>query len=612
MNQLEGNGNDEKSTIDDTQAMNSKGIEQNKGDMQRVRDLLLGDNRDVVTSPVEQDARRIVSEVFSEALFDRQKKDGSVDQVILPIVENSVENSISNHREQFIGYLYPLVGSLVRKSVTAFITEFLEKTNELIENSFTIKGLKWRYRAWRTGVSFSEYAASQTFQFRVKQVLLIHRKTGLLLKSVALDHQLNENADIVSSMLGAINDFVSDTFTSEKVNDEQNLGVVKTENFTLLIKQGPYALLVAAINGNTSPHYNDQLDSTLEHIHRLYLDELVAFEGDDLPFENCEKPLKDCLVSELKPEIEANQKRPWIAIILSLAGLSGMVYYIVLWWLNENLIAEIKQTNTPPGIVIRSIQQDGVKGIELHVLRDPQAIPTTEWLQKFDLEQHTLNIHQEYYFSADPVIIQLRAEQVLEKFPLITVAWNGGTLSLRGELSITEYNELQKDLDSILAFKNNFTLDTKGVAIAQEKLNEVANQQQMLFQKALTEIQKAQFDFPVASAELDATQVEKTSQLADDLEDLLLLASINQYSLGIIIIGTADSLGASSANDEISQTRAEYVKSLLIENGIDNREIMAVGIGKIELEQVATTARKVLINVVYHQNTLVHTEQKGN
>jgi outer membrane protein OmpA-like peptidoglycan-associated protein len=612
MNQLEGNGNDEKSTIDDTQAMNSKGIEQNKGDMQRVRDLLLGDNRDVVTSPVEQDARRIVSEVFSEALFDRQKKDGSVDQVILPIVENSVENSISNHREQFIGYLYPLVGSLVRKSVTAFITEFLEKTNELIENSFTIKGLKWRYRAWRTGVSFSEYAASQTFQFRVKQVLLIHRKTGLLLKSVALDHQLNENADIVSSMLGAINDFVSDTFTSEKVNDEQNLGVVKTENFTLLIKQGPYALLVAAINGNTSPHYNDQLDSTLEHIHRLYLDELVAFEGDDLPFENCEKPLKDCLVSELKPEIEANQKRPWIAIILSLAGLSGMVYYIVLWWLNENLIADIKQTNTPPGIVIRSIQQDGVKGIELHVLRDPQAIPTTEWLQKFDLEQHTLNIHQEYYFSADPVIIQLRAEQVLEKFPLITVAWNGGTLSLSGELSITEYNELQKDLDSILAFKNNFTLDTKGVAIAQEKLNEVANQQQMLFQKALTEIQKAQFDFPVASAELDATQVEKTSQLADDLEDLLLLASINQYSLGIIIIGTADSLGASSANDEISQTRAEYVKSLLIENGIDNREIMAVGIGKIELEQVATTARKVLINVVYHQNTLVHTEQKGN
>ena len=223
-----------------------------------------------------------------------------------------------------------------------------------------------------------------------------------------------------------------------------------------------------------------------------------------------------------------------------------------------------------------------------------------------------MNIHQEYYFSADPLIIQLRAKQVLEKFPLITVAWNGGTLSLRGELSITEYNELQKDLDSILAFKNNFTLDTKGVAIAQEKLNEVANQQQMLFQKALTEIQKAQFDFPVASAELDATQVEKTSQLADDLEDLLLLASINQYSLGIIIIGTADSLGASSANDEISQTRAEYVKSLLIENGIDNREIMAVGIGKIELEQVATTARKVLINVVYHQNTLVHTEQKGN
>ena len=612
MSQLKGLGEGNSNTMEPHQNDDSKGVEGDNEDMQRVRDLLLGNNRDVITSPVEQDARRIVSDVFSEALFDRQKKDGSVDQVILPIVENSVENSINNHREQFVGYLYPLVGSLVRKSVTAFISEFLEKTNELIENSFTAKGLKWRYKAWRTGVSFSEYAASQTFKFRVRQVLLIHRETGLLLKSVAQDHQLNENADLISSMLGAINDFVSDSFTPDKVNDQQNLGVVKTDDFTLLIKQGPYALLVAAVSGNTSPHFNVQLQNTLEHIHRLHLDELVAFEGDDLPFEDCEKPLRDCLVSELRPELEAKKKRPWIAIILSLIGLSGLAYYIGLWWLNEKLITDIQQTQTPAGLMLHSAKQNSVNGIELHVLRDPNAISVEQWLEQFDIGQRKTVIKQKSYFSAEPQIVQQRINSVLAEFSDINMTWSDTTLSLYGTVSVVEYNRLSQRLDAVLGFIDNYTLNTQALSIRQSETVDSRNQQQQLFESALANIQQVQFDFSVATTKLDTDQIEAVKKLADNIKNLMLLAQINQYNLGIIIVGTADSLGASLANDEISQMRAEHVKSVLIEQGIDSEEMMAVGIGKVELKQIATSARKVLINVVYHQNTLGHTNTKVN
>jgi outer membrane protein OmpA-like peptidoglycan-associated protein len=612
MSQLKGQGEDNSNTMEPRKTDDSRPVEQDEEDMQRVRDLLLGNNRDVITSPVKQDARRIVSDVFSEALFDRQKKDGSVDQVILPIVENSVENSISNHREQFVGYLYPLVGSLVRKSVTAFITEFLEKTNELIENSFTAKGLKWRYKAWRTGVSFSEYAASQTFQFRVRQVLLIHRETGLLLKSVAQDHQLNDNADIISSMLGAINDFVNDSFTPDKTHDEQNLGVVKTDNFTLLIKQGPYALLVAAVSGNTSPHFNERLQSALEHIHRFYLDELVAFQGDDLPFDSCEKPLRDCLVSELKAELEEKQKRPWIAIALSLIGLSCLAYYIVLWWLNESLINQIETAQTPAGIVLRSAEQNGVKGIELDALRDPNAMSVEQWLEQFDLGQREINIKQELYFSAEPQIVQQRVESILAEFSGLNATWTDKTLSLNGTLSVPEYNNLKQRIHAVLGFTSAYTLNTQPLNIKQAETVDSRSQQQLLFQNALADIQQIQFDFPIATAELDNDQIEKVHRLAGEIKNLMLLAQINQFDLGIIVVGTADSLGASVANDEISQKRAEHVKSVLVEQGLDSSEIMAVGIGKIELKKISTTARKVLINVVYHQNTLGHTATKVN
>lgn len=164
-------------------------------EMQRLRSLILGENNSQVTSTVKDNAREIVGEVVIEALHDRQKRGDGLDNVLVPIVEKSVQKSVSNHSEQFVGYLYPLVGRLVRKSVTAFLSEFLEKTNELIENSFTLKGIAWRFKAWQAGISFSRYVASQTFVFRVEQVFLIHKETGILLNSVERSSDDGTDAD---------------------------------------------------------------------------------------------------------------------------------------------------------------------------------------------------------------------------------------------------------------------------------------------------------------------------------------------------------------------------------------------------------------------------------
>ena len=125
----------------------------------------------MITDTVTAQAREIVSQVLAEALHDRQTKDGAIDKVLLPIVENTVEHSVTHHSDRLISSLYPLMGSLVRKSVGAFLSDFIEKTNQLIEHSFTIKGLKWRFKAWQAGVSFTNYVVSQTYNYRVEHVL---------------------------------------------------------------------------------------------------------------------------------------------------------------------------------------------------------------------------------------------------------------------------------------------------------------------------------------------------------------------------------------------------------------------------------------------------------
>jgi hypothetical protein len=334
------NASDPKATVDDAQQM------------RLIRELLLGEQGQYVKHALRDNAREIVSDVFSEALYDRQKLDGSVNKVILPLVEKSVEHSVANHSEHMVGALYPLVGSLVRKSVTAFITDLLEKTNSLIENSFTIKGLKWRLQARQAGVSFSQYVATQTFAFRVEQVFLIHRETGLLLNTVSSGLQNTADADLVSSMLTAINDFVSDSFTKTADKIEQQLDVVKTDDFTLLLAQGPKAILVAAISGNVPQKVANQLQLTLEEIHRLFGRELAQFKGDASIFIDSEHQLRDCLISELKPQVEQHKKRPWLAWILLCFALLGGGYLAIIRWQAHDILNQITSIDKQPGIIL--------------------------------------------------------------------------------------------------------------------------------------------------------------------------------------------------------------------------------------------------------------------
>lgn len=268
--------------------------------LDKVRTLILGENSYLVTDVIKKEARNIVGDVLTEALHDRQKKDGSVNKILLPLVEDSVQHSVTHHSDKLVSSLYPLMGSLVRKSVTAFLTDFMEKTNQLIDSSFTVKGLKWRFKAHQAGVSFSEYVASKTFVYRVEHVFLIHRETGLLLNSVDLNKAGKSDADLISAMLTAINDFVGDSFIESKDGIKEQLQTVTTDNFNLLIKPGPSALVVAAVTGNPPQQVNDQLQLTLEDIHNLYNDELNQFKGDNQSFINAENILRDCLLSQQK------------------------------------------------------------------------------------------------------------------------------------------------------------------------------------------------------------------------------------------------------------------------------------------------------------------------
>ena len=74
--------------------------------LEQVRTLLLGKDNSRITDSLRKDARKIVAEVITEALHDRQQKDNSVDKVLQPFVEDSVQTSVAHNREQMVTSLY--------------------------------------------------------------------------------------------------------------------------------------------------------------------------------------------------------------------------------------------------------------------------------------------------------------------------------------------------------------------------------------------------------------------------------------------------------------------------------------------------------------------------
>ena len=566
--------------------------------LETLRQILVNQKVEECVSELHADSRKMVSEVLSEALHDREKQDGSVHRIIQPIVAKSVEKSLTNQRTEFIGYLYPLVGSLVRKSVTVFFTDFIEKTNEIIENSFTAKGIKWRINAWRAGVSFSEYVASQTFLFKVEQVFLIHKETGNLLKSVVAGSFNEQDADLVSAMLTAINDFVADSFQPSNEGNEQQLDTVKTGDFTLLIRQSPHAILVAAVSGNISRAATSQLQVTLEEIQRIYLEDLKKYDGDNTAFDTSDGLLQDCLLSEAKIENKDSGKKPIFGLIALFIVFGLIIWYSFSWWYTNYTIDKIDGLEKPPGIVIQDLKATGRYSIQLTALRDPAALKIDDWLALNDIEQSFINIKETAFISIDSALVKKKLLQIIEQFDAVTV--EPESLRLKGKINLNEFQVLNAQINQIPGIEQ-LNVDRQQLELIDSAIDLSDNRSinEQIFVSLIGEISSIQIGFDLGETSFSPDQSTGLDKVTETYVNIEKLATKLNRSSNLVIVGASDSSGDRSFNQRLSRQRALVVREALIARGLKPEHIFSVGIGEIDLPGDIKTTRKVLFNVMF-------------
>jgi len=585
----------------------SRGPNDSDKELEQLRALVFGSDGQHVHRAIKGHARALVSDVVSEALVDRQRRDKSVDSVITPIVESSVEKSVSSHSDKLTTILYPLVGRLVRKAVTAFLSQFINKTNDMIESAVSIKGLRWRWQAWRAGVPFSQFLAAQTYRYRVEQVLLIHRETGLLIKSVALNPSADEDADLISSMLTAINDFVSDSF--KRQSNEQQLDEVKTDDLTLLITHGPQAVLVAAVSGNLATEVRSRFSETLENVHRLFAQELNNFEGDSMAFEAGDPLLRECLLSEMKDTAQHPQKPPWFGYVFVLALISLLAWWTTQSWLMRQLIIDVEKINAQPGIILTDIKETSLDTIAITLMRDPTSQSVEQWLIDNNIKLHKVSINERSFISTEPGIVKAKLSNLVSEFDGLTLSFDD-TPTLVGKLGWQALQDFNRRYYAIAGIEK-LNVDRSQLLLSSIELqadNQPAIQRQ-LFEQLVGEIARIQINFAVNETELDQQGQQSIKDLSGLLRSVFNLAEKLNLSANLIIIGASDTTGTPSVNKRLSLDRANSVKTALINQGIAINRLFSAGIGEVTLSSGAVATRRVMFNVMYTQT---EKEQAGS
>src|SRR5208283_1206240 len=251
-----------------------------------------------------------LSQILGKAVALSIKRDGGLQRSFYPIVEQALKISIAKNPGILATSLAPIIGEAVRKAVANALRAMVESINFMLERSLSWESIKWRFEARRTGKSFGDIALLRSLRYKVQQVFLIQRQTGLVLQYLAAPGEGISEAELASSMLTAIGDFVSDAFTSKQ---SQELGVVQTDDFTLWVHHGPQALLAGTILGTPPPELKNVFAHENELIHQEFAGALASFTGDASIFDGARPHLQNCLLGQTaRPQ---KQSRWWLAAV---------------------------------------------------------------------------------------------------------------------------------------------------------------------------------------------------------------------------------------------------------------------------------------------------------
>ncbi len=494
-----------------------------------------------------------VSLVLPEAINQRSKKDKQLTTALLPTVEEAISVSVKRDPQRLVDAIFPVMGPAIRKAISHALNEVLQSLNQTLEYSVSIKGMKWRLEALRTGKSFAEVVLRHTLLFRVEQVFLIHKATGLLLHHVSIKPESEQDADLISGMLTAIQDFVQDSFGAAK---DDALESFQVGDLNIWIEQGAQAVLAAVFRGNAPQELRRTMQDALDTIHFDHRELLADFDGDTAPFETTRPQLANCLQMQLESKAKPASSVLRVVIGLVLLALSVWLFFYIrgnLRWRDY-----VNRLRAEPGIVIISEEKSGG---QYHImgLRDPLAVEPNSLLPAARIEPSSVVSRWENFFSSHPQIVRKRAQEILQPPDSVVLEVDGNTIVASGIADrqwIREAGRTFRLIPGLSEFQSTQLIESEMV------------------RSQIADIENLNLQFEVGKAEIRPGYLVALQQTAARIKTLQQILQSVGKDLRISLIGSSDETGSERLNEGLRKQRAQAVFNLLTANGIEGKTLI--------------------------------------
>jgi OOP family OmpA-OmpF porin len=545
-------------------------------DMTALRDIIVGPQKeriDRLEARLDDPSVRTqeISQHLAEALALRTGRDDQVSRVLEPTLAEAIKVSVQKRPQVMADALFPLMGPGIRKAISATIMGMIQSFNQVLNHSFSWRGLKWRLEALRTRKPFAEVVLLHSLVYQVEQIFLIHNPTGLVLNHVVARAVDIQDPDLVSGMLTAIQDFIHDSFSA---GDGAGIDTLRVGNDrSVWVEQGGRITLAAVIRGTPPMDLRRELHDVLYRLELQKSDALEAFEGDTAPFVDLEDDLTACLQFKLKDE--RPRVSPWLWLLL--AGLLGLAVFAGLRAYQDHqqwagFVGTLRQT---PGIVVTQAQRKGRK-IYLSGLRDPLAADPLVLLAEAGFDPARAHARWETYYALDPVFVLVRIRQALQPPDGVGLDLVDGTLTIDGTAPHAWIESARQRAPLIPGVQ---AVSVDGLRSAESHALKSLRRQiegiSIRFARGTTTFGRDQF-----------SGVERAAELLRKIQDLAVRLD---RDLRILILGHTDTTGEENYNRELSRQRAEKVWRALMRMGVSPRTMAVRGMGASEPLQEEST-----------------------
>jgi len=572
--------------------MTSKG--DNKGIFSGLSEVKMNELRKMIIGLDNEDMKRLAlfindPEAFSAEIsellpnsINLMLESGKISySELVPAFESILQDSIKKDPHTLANILFPIMMPAIRKAVAEDLKKMIDSLNTTLEHGFSPKRIGWRFQALFSGKTYAEIVLSHAYIFRVRQVFLIHKKSGLLLNDVVETSQsVTKDADMVSSMLSAIKDFVQDSFD---VEGSSELNTINVGQFNIWIEQGPEAIIATIVDGDASAELREQMKDAIEKIHLKYSQELRKFDGDTDVFAKTEPYLENCLLSEQK---ETKKRKPLTVIIIFILALLGLVYLSYLSVDKYLRMSNMEDSlNSKAGILITDDESTDGKTVFLG-LRDPLSENPYAVAEQFGFDTADVHFKLKSYISLDISMVLKHAYAVLNPPEKVKLRMEGQTLFISGEAD-EEWVEMAKLRYYSIQGVNKLNI---------QELKILTNK--TFIEKRMLSIEDYYFEFKYLKVELTDEQKIKFANLIDEVNEVLDF-NFSQDSVPVIVVIAHTSYeGNAEANKRVAFERAQEFINLMINADIP-MEVLVPKTDYVEDINYKYPVRSVSFKVIY-------------